>query len=225
MSIVNIKPNTPPLTIEEMFKNATLKSLPDQRVATLTLKNLIHSISSSSYELSAQGYEEIYQDVHMLNKTLENQDSKKWRNKQYLIDHALDLAAGKLSLEARKEIRNQHYGRDDILYPGEIITDRKAVRYRDIKFLAAKLHEVEKKIKRYKQQLRNMKNSDEAVHQNYVRNRQLDAYLKQVIAGINKAFKDLEGSSYLHNKNKLNMLNQLSNTASDFYYSLKKMRR
>lgn len=223
MPIANVKSHSPPVTIEKHFENATVKSVQSQRVSTSTLKNLIQSIKNTSDQLSLKGYEEIYYQAYFLNKTLENQESKRCDIKQYHIDHALDLAAGKLSLEARKEIRNQYYGRDDILYPGEIITDKKVKRFRDIKELVGQVNEIEKKINRFNIHQRNLRDSVGAIRENFLRYKELGNELKGVITKINSAYKDIDSSSYQHHKGKLTTLDRLSNTTMELHYSLKKM--
>jgi len=221
----NIKPHSPPLTIEVLFKNATVKSVQSQRVSTSTLRNLIQGIKNSSDELSLKGYEEVYEHVYFLNKTLENQESKRWLSKQGHIDRALDLAAGRLALEARKEIRNQHYGRDDILYPGEIITDKKVKHFREIKLLIDKVNDIEKKIKKFNQQQHRLRDSVGAIRKNFYQYKLLGLQLRDVIAEINRTYKDIDSSSYQHNKQKLNILDRLSFTTTDLHYALKKMVR
>lgn len=225
MPIANIKSHSPPLSLEDHFKNATVKSVIKQRVSHSTLKNLIRNVRNSAQELSLQGYEEIYEQAHFLGKTLEYQQSKKWDEKDYLIDHALNIAAGKLSMEARKEIRNQYYGRDDVLFPGEVVTDQKVKHFRDIKHLNAKVKEIAKKIDKYIQRQRTLRDSEDAVRQNFIHYKQLGVHLKEVIAEINQAYRDIESSSYPHNKSKLNRLGQLCRSTTDLYDSLENSKR
>lgn len=225
MPITNINSHSPSSFLEDLFISATVKSILDQRVTTARLKRLIEKISNSTEELSLQGYDEIFIQADYLTKTLEKQQTKKREDKQCMIDHAIDLAIGKLSLASRKEIRNQHYGRDDMLFPGEIITDKKVKHFHDIYLLRAKVHKIENKINHYKRQQRYLSDSEDAIMKNFRRYKELGLYLKETISEINQTYKVIDGSSYQHNKNKCRLLRQLSGTTTELYYSLEEMFR
>lgn len=223
MHLGNIKQSDPALSVVDLFKRAVIKSSCKERVSTSTLNILIQGIKNSTQELNAKEYEVVCEHGCFLDKILQNQRSKCTDRKQNVIDHALNLAAGRLSLEARKELRNQSHGRDDINYPGEIVTDKKVLHFSDINILNAKVFAIEKSITKFRHQQRSPFDSEDVVRNNYMRYKQLQTHLKEIIREINAAHRTISSSSYQHHKDKVNILNQLYYETRDLFLSLGKM--